>query len=419
MAEGNAGNQDKIVCRFYLHAQCREGDSCPFIHSLHGEPDRVCRFFMKGKCIYDDKCRNEHINISSGPRQRGNYRNEKQRGESSNWRAGNPCSDRRSENTSNRSKMNILNHDFNKHAATNKTHTGPGSTSWVNAPEFIPKSRRTYADIVKYNTEPDQFKFPFPELCPYSVTGICPYGLQCDFLHGDICEICGKACLHPMDKEQRKAHIELCDKLFVQNMEWSFAVQRSMGKTCGICMDVIMDKEPSSARRFGILEKCNHVFCLECIQKWRQAKQFENVLDPVVTRSCPECRVTSDFVTPSQYWYETEEEKIKLIEKYKEAMSKKPCKYFKQGEGNCPFGGACFYLHAKPDGTKVDLPLPTRRRRQNQDGEMDIVTSVFMWDYLESHNVMQEVMYEIEDIILSWTDSEEEDSVDSEPFSLS
>ena len=37
-------------------------------------------------------------------------------------------------------------------------------------------------------------------------------------------------------------------------------------------------------------------------------------------RACPECRVTSDFVTPSKFWIEDEEEKKKLITGYKQAL---------------------------------------------------------------------------------------------------
>ena len=37
-------------------------------------------------------------------------------------------------------------------------------------------------------------------------------------------------------------------------------------------------------------------------------------------RSCPECRVKSDFVTPSKYWVDEKEDKLKLIESYKKAM---------------------------------------------------------------------------------------------------
>lgn len=42
-------------------------------------------------------------------------------------------------------------------------------------------------------------------------------------------------------------------------------------------------------------------------------------------RSCPECRITSNFVIPSEYWVEEKEEKQKLIQKYKEAMRYEQC----------------------------------------------------------------------------------------------
>ena len=168
-----------------------------------------------------------------------------------------------------------------------------------------------------------------------------------------------------------------------RQMELSFAIQRSMDKSCGICMDTVMEKEPPSERRFGVLEKCTHIFCLSCIRKWRCTKQFDNR----TIRSCPECRVSSDFVVPSEYWVEDKDEKEKLINDYKKAMSNKPCKYFKQGRGECPFAGACFYLHAYPDGTRAAMPPPRARRvRTNADGERETLMDVLLWNYLEQRN---------------------------------
>jgi E3 ubiquitin-protein ligase makorin len=66
-----------------------------------------------------------------------------------------------------------------------------------------------------------------------------------------------------------------CIKQHEQAMELSFAVARSKDKTCGVCFEVVMEKSPRE-QRFGILPNCNHCFCLTCIRKWRQAKQFEN-----------------------------------------------------------------------------------------------------------------------------------------------
>jgi len=43
-----------------------------------------------------------------------------------------------------------------------------------------------------------------------------------------------------------------------------------------------------------------------------------------VTRACPECRVASSFVTPSETWVEDKEEKQKLIEGYKSHLRSEP-----------------------------------------------------------------------------------------------
>lgn len=46
--------------------------------------------------------------------------------------------------------------------------------------------------------------------------------------------------------------------------------------------------------------------------------------------SCPECRITSNYVVPSLYWVDTKEEKEKLLNEYKQALNKQNCKYFKE-----------------------------------------------------------------------------------------
>lgn len=44
------------------------------------------------------------------------------------------------------------------------------------------------------------------ELCPFGAVGECRYGEYCAYLHGDICELCGQALLHPTHEAQRKEH---------------------------------------------------------------------------------------------------------------------------------------------------------------------------------------------------------------------
>jgi len=43
-------------------------------------------------------------------------------------------------------------------------------------------------------------------------------------------------------------------------------------------------------------------------------------LPPLPPRSCPECRVVSEFVIPSVYWVEDQEEKDHLIDLFKSGV---------------------------------------------------------------------------------------------------
>ena len=54
------------------------------------------------------------------------------------------------------------------------------------------------------------------------------------------------------------------------------------------------------------------------------------------------------------------------------------CKFFKRGEGLCPFGSKCFYLHVDKNGHTVELGPPRRRQRINAHGELENYSDVFM-----------------------------------------
>ena len=43
--------------------------------------------------------------------------------------------------------------------------------------------------------------------------------------------------------------------------------------------------------------------------QWRARKEFKHD----VVRACPECRLHSDFIVPSSYWFEDEKEKEEFI----------------------------------------------------------------------------------------------------------
>nr|XP_020658207.1 probable E3 ubiquitin-protein ligase makorin-2 [Pogona vitticeps] len=169
----------------------------------------------------------------------------------------------------------------------------------------------------------------------------------------------------------------MCMAAFEHEMEKAFAIQASQDKVCSICMEVVYDKPSASERRFGILSNCNHTYCLSCIRQWRGVKQFEN---PII-KSCPECRVISEFVIPSVYWVEDQTKKNELIEAFKQGVGRKACKYFEQGKGTCPFGGRCLYLHAYPDGRRAEPEKP--RKQLSSEGTVRFLNSVRLWDFIE------------------------------------
>ncbi|NXX84408.1 MKRN1 ligase, partial [Urocolius indicus] len=350
--------------RYFMHGVCKEGDNCRYSHDLStGQSAMVCRYYQRGCCAYGDRCRYEHtkplkeeeltdLNPDMNP-------DEKMYPSVSSDFIPLP-------ETVEEIIAEIEDEDADLAAA------GVGDEDWVNAVEFVPGqpycgraapicAEAPLQEMVieeEYEKEEEEVEMK-KELCPYAAVGECRYGENCVYIHGDVCDMCGLQVLHPIDAAQRSQHIKSCIEAHEKDMELSFAVQRSKDMVCGICMEVVYEKANPSERRFGILSNCSHTYCLKCIRKWRSAKQFESK----IIKSCPECRITSNFVIPSEYWVEEKEEKQKLIQKYKEAMSNKPCRYFDEGRGSCPFGGNCFYKHAYPDGRREEPQRPKAQRR--------------------------------------------------------
>lgn len=293
-------------------------------------------------------------------------------------------------------------------SGSSTSHERPSTSrhNWANAPVFIPKSEHSGGEIIEAEAEADRtwaevvgataarmgegyggdLNISKPgsinEICPFEST--CPYGMYCAYaIHLELCEMCDQFCLHPSDETHRKKHKKECLQQHEQAMELSFAIARSKDKTCGICFDTIMEKS-GREKRFGILPNCNHIFCLECIRKWRQAKQFEHK----ITRSCPECRVASDFVCPSAFWVETKEEKDKLLGDYRNALGIKDCKYFKKGDGKCPFGNKCFYKHALPNGDLVDVGCPKKARKMHRsNNEIINLLDIYLFEFLDQRDM--------------------------------
>ncbi|XP_043563904.1 probable E3 ubiquitin-protein ligase makorin-2 isoform X2 [Chiloscyllium plagiosum] len=390
----------QVTCRYFMHGVCREGSRCMFSHDLStSKPSTICKFYQKGQCAYGDHCRYDHVRLP-GSRAVGPVISRVTCTPVAYDAVAEPVT---AEPTvpvkvteSGRCKKKTLelkDRDLCNRAAE-KSKLFPFPPSYCNstktashfsepakfAYEDIPVKPPSYLDAVRSGLDVSASvcsNNSAQQLCPFASVGECHYGDSCLYLHGDVCEVCGLQVLHPTDLEQRRAHEQMCLVAFEHDMETAFAVQKSQDKVCNICMEIVYDKVIPSERRFGILSDCIHPYCLSCIRQWRCAKQFENK----IIKSCPECRVVSEFVIPSAYWVEDKEEKDQLIEAFKQGMSKKACKYFDKGKGSCPFGGKCLYLHAYPDGT---LAVPEQPRKQlSSEGNVRFLHSVRLWDFIE------------------------------------
>ncbi|XP_036806891.1 probable E3 ubiquitin-protein ligase makorin-2 isoform X1 [Oncorhynchus mykiss] len=387
----------QVTCRYFLHGVCREGNRCMFSHDLTtSKPSTICKFYQRGVCAYGDRCRYDHIKPSGGGGGGGGRgvpmdlpnRNPITAGAFIPPGVPGPLAPTAPQARHQGGKKPLVLRDRALGCDSTMMPFGGGGSEADCWTEYHDNSAHakpphSYLDAIRTGLEcsatagPYHVAGPQPQLCPYAAAGQCNYGNTCPYLHGDMCDICRLQVLHPHNPEQRRAHEKMCMLVFEADMEKAFAAQHSQDKVCSICMEVVYEKAAASERRFGILSSCCHTYCLSCIRQWRCAKQFENK----IIKSCPECRVVSEFVIPSGFWVEDQDEKNRLIEDFKSGVSKKACKYFDQGRGTCPFGGKCFYMHAYPDGTRAEPDKP--RKQLGSEGNVRFLNSVRLWDFIE------------------------------------
>lgn len=385
----------QVTCRYFMHGVCREGSQCLFSHDLaNSKPSTICKYYQKGYCAYGARCRYDHTKPPAAAG--GAVGPAPHPSPSSGLHSPQPSPSiatsvvrTHSNEPGKREKKTLVLRDRNltglaEEKTPPSTVNNPGGCS---DPQPSPETKpHSYLDAIRTGLDGLEASSSYSneqQLCPYAAAGECRFGDACVYLHGDMCEICRLQVLHPFDPEQRKAHEKMCMSTFEHEMEKAFAFQASQDKVCSICMEVILEKASASERRFGILSNCSHTYCLSCIRQWRCAKQFEN---PII-KSCPECRVISEFVIPSVYWVEDQNKKNELIEAFKQGMGKKACKYFEQGKGTCPFGSKCLYRHAYPDGRLAEPEKP--RKQLSSEGTVRFFNSVRLWDFIENRETRQ------------------------------
>lgn len=201
-----------------------------------------------------------------------------------------------------------------------------------------------------------------------------------------LCEFCS-LYYNPSDPNHQKD----CERAMERHRRKEKVIEVSSKQTCGICLDIVWQKETMSSQRFGLLSGCNHVFCLECIRTWRR----NNSADDDALRSCPECRTHTDFVVPSYHWFVDQEDKERIIKNYKTALKTKACKYFKQS-ATCPFGDDCFYSHKDKNGKEVLNVKKTKRYKVDESGESSLLLTNLLSEFIQIEEALREYVDDIE-----------------------
>uniref|UniRef100_A0A7S3V1L3 RING-type E3 ubiquitin transferase n=1 Tax=Aplanochytrium stocchinoi TaxID=215587 RepID=A0A7S3V1L3_9STRA len=194
-------------------------------------------------------------------------------------------------------------------------------------------------------------------LCRFFQQGTCRYGDSCMYSH---------------------AHKE--DANIIMDEATKKEIEESKLLECGICLDVISEKKDGD-RRFGILQSCDHAFCLACIRNWRGQDVNDVQLDSGMVKMCPLCRAVSYFIVPCSRMVKDPNRKQRLIDEYRQKMSTLECKHFQRGKGVCPFGNSCFYAHLNPDSTLAQsYGIP--RSFKTAEGSTHVETKPTLFDFV-------------------------------------
>ncbi|KAK3730772.1 hypothetical protein RRG08_015689 [Elysia crispata] len=440
MAEGGMSPQKdtpapskvNLVCRYFIHGVCTKGSDCRYIHDRSGSvpSDNICKFYLSNKCTYGENCRYQHVKREESRRSTQPVKSIS----NSTSVQSQPRERLRVSSDSRQSQMVTLSKKGLDHSIEQSQKKKAQDLKWAQAKAFVPGQKyngacpssyaaaiggndsdvtpqRASQEYASWNERESESSSELYNLTSHSVatktgglplalatadTPLCPFFANdipfcdetCKHLHGDICDMCGMPKLHPLNAQKKEEHTRECLERHEREMKEAFALQASEKKECEICLENVLQqksrRQTNTDRRFGILENCNHCFCLSCIKKWRGNKDSSIEMQ----KFCPTCRTHSDFVTPSKYWVETSEEKAKLIKDYKEMLKSKPCRFFKKGKGECPFDRKCFYLHALADGTVVERNQVKRRRRTNAEGRQEVMDeNSNLWSFINRRNM--------------------------------
>lgn len=298
---------------FFTQGSCSFGDNCFYSHDPENSitvPPDSCWFYICTHCRFGDNCEKKHISKEEILRLNSSSKGD--------------------------SPSKVISIEASKSSGDCQQQQQPNSANIpsVSAAEAA-AAFKSYASAVGVDANSESVDNRL--LCSsYLSQGYCNFP-RCNNVHGDLCDLCGFYALHPFNEQLRQKHRDVspvrsskffdsdlsiwqeCMAEHERSMELAFAYQRSQDLVCGICFEIVIEKEPKHSSRFGILENCNHIYCVDCIRAWRNSNSSETSKSN--KRVCPMCRIKSDFIIPSEYFYDDkEEEKQKLITRYKDAL---------------------------------------------------------------------------------------------------
>ncbi|CAH9085549.1 unnamed protein product [Cuscuta epithymum] len=340
----------RVLCKFFAHGACLKGEHCEFSHDWKAPPNNICTYYQKGICAYGSRCRYEHA-------------------KSSRLQSSAPSSSVPSQQNRLSSALPTIS---TEQFVLDRPFDPPNKQIW--------DQKSGPHDLLDIDDDIVEMKSLNPSdqsICSFAAAGDCPRGSKCPYIHGDLCPICGKHCLHPFRPHEREEHMTACQK----RQNHIEALKHSQEIECSVCLERVLSKPTAAERKFGILSECDHPFCISCIRNWRSSSPTSGLDVNSALRACPICRKLSYFVIPSVLWYSSKEEKSEIVENYKSKLSSIDCKHFEFGNGTCPFGTSCFYKHAYRDGRLEEVAL---RHLDADDGTTVIVKNIRLSDFLSN-----------------------------------